>query len=94
VKSYQDRVEAEAATGHPALPCPHCGYDEWCVERPYRKSKHDRPCLFPAVCGHCHILETAHHVDGEWMGMSQYSKFPGCLCDFVTSYATYLRETT
>jgi hypothetical protein len=33
-------------------------------------------------------------VDGMFMGMRQYSKFPGSLCDFVTSYAAYLRETS
>lgn len=91
--SYQDRAEAEAATGHPAFPCPYCGYDSWTVHRPYRKSRHDRPCLFAAVCSHCSIMETAHHVDGEWMGMRRYSKFPGSLYDFVTGYAAYLRET-
>jgi len=91
--TYQTRIEAETATGHPALPCAHCGHDSWTVHRPWRKSKRDRPCLFPAVCSHCHVMETAHHNDGCWMGARQYSKFPGTLCDFVTGYAAYLRET-
>ena len=90
--TYQDRAEAESKTGVPAWPCPHCGYDVWAVEQPWRKSKSDRPCLFPAVCCHCHIMETAHHADGCWMGMRQYSRFPGSLCDFVTGYAAYLRD--
>ena len=94
MKSYRDRVEAEAVTGVPAWPCSRCGYDAWLVERHWRKSKADRPCLFPAVCGHCHILETAHHVDGEWMGMHMYSKSPASLYEFVTEHATYLREVT
>ena len=94
MSSYQDRLEAEAKTGHPAWPCPHCGYDLWCVERSWRTAKSDRPsCLFPAVCGHCGILEDAHHVDGNWMGQHSYSKSPANLCEFVTEHATVLRET-
>ena len=91
--TYRDRCEAEAATGHPAWPCPHCGHDVWAVERPWRKPESDHPCLFPAVCGHCHILEDAHHVDGNWMGQHMYSKSPASLCDFVREHSEWLKET-
>lgn len=100
--SYQDRCEAETSTGHPALPCPRCGHDDWYVHRPYRKSKRDRPLLFVAECGHCHIVETAHHVDGGWLYMHQYSKIVAkrdgstwpetSLREFVQEYAADLRE--
>lgn len=89
--TYRDRIEAETATGRPALPCAHCGYDAWAVERPWRKSKSDRPCLFPAVCGHCRIVETAHHVDGEWMGRHLESQSPAGLYAFVMERAECLR---
>ena len=92
--SYRDRIEAETATGHPAWPCPRCGHDAWCVERPWRKSKADLPCLFPAVCGHCHVVETAHHIDGNWQGQHSYSKSPASLYAFVMEHAEWLRETT
>jgi len=92
--TYQDRVEAETQTGHPCLPCPHCGYDSWAVERPWRKSKSDRPCLFPAVCSHCRVMETAHHIDGFWMGRHAQSGYPGSFFQFVTEHAAVLRETT
>jgi hypothetical protein len=92
--TYQDRAEAETQTGHPCLPCPHCGHDAWAVERPWRKSKRDRPRLFPAQCGHCGVVETAHHVDGEWLGAYHYSKHPGSLRDFVQEHAAWLRATT
>lgn len=95
--SYRDRQEAESATGHPAFPCPRCGHDDWAVERPWRKSKSDRPLLFPVVCSHCHTVETAHHVDGNWMGQHSYSRYCGpyteSLYDFVQEHASYLRET-
>jgi len=93
MSGYSDRLEAEVQEGYPAWPCPHCGHDAWCVERPHRRSKHDRTVLFPAVCGHCHIMETAHHVDGNWMGQHSYSKSPASLYDFVTEHAAWLRET-
>lgn len=95
--TYRDRIEAETATGHPAWPCPHCGYDAWAVERPWRKSKADRPCLFPATCGHCGVMETAHHVDGNWMGQHMYSRLTGMhiegqsLGAFVQDRAEFLR---
>lgn len=89
---YQDRVEAETATGTPAWPCPRCGYDAWAVERPWRKSRADQPRLLTAVCGHCGVVDDAHHVDGEWLGAYRYSKFPGSLVELVASYAAYLRE--
>ena len=89
--TYRDRIEAETATGHPAWPCPRCGHDAWCVERPRRKSKSDRPCLFPAVCGHCHVVDTAHHADGNWMGQHSYSKSPASLYAFVMDRAECLR---
>lgn len=92
--SYRDRIEAETATGHPALPCAHCGYDAWAVERPWRKSKRDRPCLFPAVCSHCRVVETAHRNDGCWMGRHMESKSPADLYAFVMERAECLRATT
>ena len=91
--TYRDRIEAETATGHPAWPCPHCGYDAWCVERPWRKSKSVIPLIFPAVCGHCHILEDAHHVDGCWMGRHLESGSPASLYAFVMERAECLRVT-
>lgn len=96
MRSYQDRAEAETMTWHPALPCPHCGHDVWGVERPWRMSKSDRPLLIPVVCRHCHVMETAHHVHGEWLGMYMYSRYCGPLTDsfseFVQEHAAYLRE--
>ena len=91
--TYQERIEAEAKTGYPCWPCPHCGRDSWSVERPFRKSKHDHPTLFPAVCNHCHVIETAHHVDGEWMGMWMYAGRPGSLYYFVQDHAIWMSET-
>jgi hypothetical protein len=91
LSDYADRLEAEYVTGHPALPCFHCGYDAWAVERPYRKLKSDRPCLFPAVCGHCRVIETAHHNDGGWIGRHLQSGVPGGLLAFVKEHAEYLR---
>jgi len=92
--TYRDRIEAETATGHPALPCAHCGHDAWAVERPWRKSKRDRTCLRPAKCSHCGVVDTAHHVDGEWLGAYHYSKYPGSLFGFVEEHAAYLKETS
>jgi hypothetical protein len=89
-----DRFEAENLTGHPAWPCAHCGHDVWRVHQPWRRAKTDFPCLFPAICGHCHIIETAHHNDGMWMGMHHYSKYPGGLSQFVAEHSEYLMETT
>lgn len=87
--TYSDRVQIEAETGQPALPCSHCGHDAWSVEWRYRK----HPTMSSAVCGHCHILETAHHNDGSWLGMWRYSHHPGSLLEFVEEHAAYLRET-
>ena len=96
--TYRDRIEAETATGHPALPCPHCGYDDWYVHRPYRKSQHDRPLLFAAECLHCHVVDTAHHAHGNWMGQHSYSRYCGplteSLYEFVQEHAAFLREAT
>jgi hypothetical protein len=93
VTDYHDRIEQEAATGHPAWPCYRCGRDDWQVERPFRKTKADRTCLYPAICGHCHIMETAMHIDGGWMGMHVYSRSPQSLYAFVQEHATWLRGT-
>lgn len=90
---YRDRMEAETITGYPALPCPICGFDLWDVKRPYRKHKTDRICLTVAECSQCHVLETAHHVDGFWMGRHAQSGYPGRLYDFVIEHAAVLRET-
>jgi len=89
--TYHDRLEQEHATGYPAHPCPHCGYDGWAVESPYRKSKYVSASLFPAICEHCHVLENALHVDGFWMGRHAQSGYPGSLCRFVSEHAEYLR---
>jgi hypothetical protein len=94
VSKHYDRIEAEAKDGTPAWPCYLCGRDSWDVTRPYRKSKSNRPMLYPAVCNHCHIMECALHVDGAWLGIHAYSKSPASLYDFVQEHAAYLRETT
>ena len=94
MSGYQDRLEAEAQAGIPALPCPVCGYDAWFRELPQHKSKSNRHLMVPVSCGRCHVMETAHHVDGEWLGAYRYSRYPGSLVEFVTEHAAYLRGTT
>lgn len=92
--AYADRLQIEHETGQPALPCSHCGRDWWEVQRPWRRRKTDIPVMFPAICGHCHVIETAHHNDGSWLGMMRYSGYPGSFVNFVGEHAAYLRETS
>lgn len=67
------RLEEEAKSGYPQWPCPHCGEDRWRVEGTIGRSKKESPVTFPVSCIYCGVIETAHHVDGEWMGAHDYA---------------------
>ena len=88
--SYQSRINEEHTTGRPALPCIHCGFDDWHMGPVYQKDS--RPQTRLATCGHCHIVEDAHHVDGEWLGAWLYAELPIPLYDFAEEHARILRE--
>lgn len=93
---FQKALDDEYKLGIPSWPCPHCGHQMWNVHSPYRQSAKDIATMYPATCGHCGVLETAHHVDGEWMGAHDYAMRHGwgdrSLYKFVMFEAEKMKE--
>ena len=62
-------------------PCPYCGCEQL--------TRYDDPVV---VCYSCHVMFTAHWIDGCWVGRWKESGDDGPLTAFVKRRAAELRE--